>query len=218
MKILELEIPTNNLEQTKRFYTDVLELKVAESTANSVTFLAGYSRLRFTESDNKNRNYHFAFNIPCNKIDEALKWLSTKCEVIKNSAGELITVFKNWNAHSIYFYDASNNILEFIARHDLENTSDQYFGRKDILSISEVGIVDDKPLDLAENLIEEEGLSYFARGPKREDFVALGDDNGLIVISGSERNWYPTDHPAERDELKMKLEVNNATREITIST
>nr|WP_321357832.1 hypothetical protein [uncultured Draconibacterium sp.] len=216
MKILALELPTNNLKQTERFYTDVLELKLNDSSLNSVSYSIGHSLLRFTEKAGEAGVYHFAFNIPSNKIKEALNWLSEKLDLIKNSEGEYITDFTNWNAESIYFFDNNKNILEFIARHDLDNLSDKLFDSSSILSVSEVGIVAEKPLVFAKQLINEHGLFYFEKGPKREDFVVLGDDKGLVVISGTDRNWYPTDHLAKRYELKMKIQVDNFIQEITV--
>lgn len=217
MKILELELPTNNLEQTERFYRDVLKLKAVDFKSNSVSFSLGHSVLRFIEDKDKNINYHFALNIPKNKTDEALIWISAKLDPIKNSEGNYRTDFNDWNAESVYFFDNNKNILEFIARHDLDNASDQPFNENSILSISEVGVVTDEPLVLAEKFVNEEGLFYFEKGPKREDFVVLGDDNGLIVISRLKRNWYPTDQPAELHKLKMKIEIGSSVRPINVA-
>lgn len=216
MKILALELPTNSLKQTEHFYSDVLELKVNDSSLNSVSYSIGHSVLRFTEKKGEAGAYHFAFNIPSNKIKEALNWLSEKLDLIKNTEGEYITDFTNWNAESIYFFDNNKNILEFIARHDLEDSSDKSFNGNSILLVSEVGIVTEKPLVFAKQLINEHGLFYFEKGPKREDFVVLGDDIGLVVISGTDRNWYPTDNLAKRHELKMKVQVDNFIQEITV--
>jgi len=216
MKILALKIPTNSLKQTERFYTDVLELKVNGVSSDSLCYLIGHSVLRFTEKKGEKGGYHFAFNIPSNKIREALQWIASKLHLIKNSEGEYITDFKNWNAESIYFFDNNNNILEFIARGDLTNPSAEPFSSDSILSISEVGIVTEKPLEMAEQLINSYRLFYFKKGPKREDFAVLGNDNGLVVISSTGRNWYPTAQPAIQRKRKMKIQVNNSLWEIKV--
>ena len=216
MKILELELQTNNLKLTEKFYSEVLELEINDKNPNSVAFIVGQSILRFTEHNDKSRKYHFAFNIPNNKLEDAIKWISTRSELIKNSEDSIITRFDNWNAESIYFYDNNKNILEFISRYDLENPSNKFFDSKLIQSISEIGVVTDKPLVLAEKLIKEENLDYFKKGPKREDFTALGDDNGLIVISNPNRNWYPTNNRAEKHWAKMKILAHETIRQIDI--
>ena len=69
----------------------------------------------------------------------------------------------------------------------------------------------------AEDLLDENRLNYFAKGPKREDFVALGDDNGLIVISDPNRNWYPTKDRAEKHYLRMKIVTDNSQRQIIVN-
>ncbi|WP_320111876.1 VOC family protein [Draconibacterium orientale] len=216
MKIRALELTTNNLKQTEGFYTDVLGLKMNEVSSHSLSYTIGSSVLHFTEKAGEAGVYHFAFNIPCNKINEALNWIASKVDPITNEAGEYITNFKNWNAHSVYFFDNNKNILEFIARGDLENSSAEPFTSNSILSINEVGIVAQKPLKLARQLINSHGLEYFEKGPKREDFTVLGDDNGLVVISGTDRNWYPSRELAKQRSLKMKIQVNTTLREIYV--
>jgi hypothetical protein len=51
---------------------------------------------------------------------------------------------------------------------------------------------------------------FFSKGPKREDFVAVGNENGLFVISDSQRNWFPTSDKAEKQRIKVKIQVDNA--------
>lgn len=212
MKILEIELQTNNLQQTERFYSDVLELKISSRSSDTIEFLVGESTLRFRESLNTSSKYHFAFNIPNNKLAESIEWISPKVEMILNSKDLMITHFDNWNAESIYFYDNNKNILEFISRFDLDNSSKGSFNSDMILSISEMGVVAEKPLLKAEELHKKENLNYFKKGPKREDFVALGDENGLIVISNPDRNWYPTNDLAVKSFVKLILSENNSVK------
>jgi len=214
MKLLEVELLTDNLVETKEFYASQLEFPIINQTSRKISFLAGSSVLTFTKSNNINPNYHFAFNIPYNKLSEAINWLSEKVTLIKNSNYEIITKFGNWNAESIYFYDNNNNILELIARFDLKNSSDYAFSIFSIESISEIGIVTESPMSLGEELITNYGLSYFSKGPQRDDFVALGDDNGLILISRTNRNWYPTNDSAKKHSTKIKFIKDNITNEL----
>ena len=69
-----------------------------------------------------------------------------------------IAQFENWNANAVYFYDNNGNILEFIARHDLQNNQFTPFNSESILNISEIGIVSEAPLELANQLIDKHGL------------------------------------------------------------
>lgn len=209
MRIKEIELLTDNLKETEKFYSEILGFKKLNSGSGKISFRTGNSVLVFNKSVNLKPKYHFAFNIPCNKLTEALEWIKGKTEVIKNPDDEFISDFKNWNAKAFYFYDNNGYIVEFIVRYDLENFSDKEFNSDSVQSISEIGIVTDEPMKLAESFNEKYQLCYFSKGPKRADFTVLGDDNGLIVISGQERNWYPTNDRAEKHYVKMIIESDN---------
>ena len=90
----------------------------------------------------------------------------------------------------------------------MENASNKDFSIDSILSINEVGLVADHPLTLADYIISKTNVEYFFRGTKGEDFAAVGDDNGLFVISSSNRNWYPTQQRAEKWKVKCAINVD----------
>ena len=217
MDILEIEILSDNIDETIKFYSELLGFKILHVDGNTISFAVGKSVLTFIKSDNLNPKYHFAFNIPCNKIDDAILWTYSKTPLIKITNDKIIADFDNWNANAIYFYDNNGNILEFIARHDLNNASENTFDISSIESISEIGIVAENALELADKLINENKLSLFAKGSKSEAFSALGDDNGLLVIVKSHRNWYPTNLQAKKFLTKIKLKINNTTVDLTIN-
>lgn len=215
MKILEIEILTNNLKECENFYNGILGLKIKYKDSKNISFLAGQSILTFIKSAELNPKYHFAFNIPCNKLEEAIDWTSENLELLENPDGGIVAHFDNWNAKAIYFYDNNGNIVEFIARYNLHNESNNRFESSSILSISEIGIVTDFPLKKADELIKKYNLSYFDKGFKTDMFTTLGDDNGLFIIVQTKRNWYPTNLKAEKFFTKIRLQENG---EITIIT
>lgn len=217
MDILEIEIQTDDLVETETFYSDILGLQLASKGQNSISFLAGQSTLTFIESVKLNPKYHFAFNIPHNKLDEAIIWTSAKLDLIKNAGNGIVANFESWNAKAIYFFDNNGNILEFIARFDLDNDSDKAFGISSIQSISEIGIVVDAPIKLADKLVEKNNLYFFAKSSKSEKFVTLGNDNGLFIIVETNRKWYPTEQQAEKHYTKIKISTDGLTREITMN-
>ncbi|PUB34885.1 hypothetical protein C8J95_102554 [Elizabethkingia sp. YR214] len=211
MIISELILQTNNLAETEKFYSKNLQLEMITKTESSVSFRTGDSMLTFEQSERKeNFKYHFAFNIPANQLEEAIIWAYNKIELIRNPESHLITNFDNWKAQAIYFYDNNGNLAEFIGRADLANNSDTEFSSKSILNISEIGIVTTNPLDLANQITQQTGVDYFAKGPKTEDFVVLGNDNGLLIIVSSERNWYPTENKAEQHKIKARIITDQA--------
>ncbi|MEG2101632.1 MAG: VOC family protein, partial [Flavobacterium sp.] len=148
MKLQNIQIQTNNIEQTALFYQNTLGLPILEKNSEYIVIKAGNSTLKFVENSDFNSIYHFAFNIPENKLDEAIAWCKTKVDLIVIEDQNVITNFENWNAHAVYFYDNNGNLLEFIARHDLNNSQKEEFSSKSILNVSEIGIVNENPLEL----------------------------------------------------------------------
>jgi catechol-2,3-dioxygenase len=217
VEILEIEIKTDDLLGTETFYSSIFGLKLVSKSQNSISFLAGKSTLTFVKSNKLNPKYHFAFNIPNNKLDEAIIWATAKFNLIENDENGIVANFENWNARAIYFYDNNNNILEFIARFDLNNSTNTHFDISSILSISEIGIVADEPLQLANNLMESNNLDFFEKSNKSETFVALGNENGLIIIVQKKRKWYPTEQEAEKYFVRIKILVEGLTSEIKLN-
>ncbi|WP_047788499.1 VOC family protein [Tenacibaculum mesophilum] len=216
MTLNEIEIKTIDIKPIKNFYKNVLELPTTQSDNKSICIKIGASYLKFIE-DTKNPPpaYHLAFNIPENKLQEAIDWSANRFEFVKKENEVLITNFENWNANSVYFYDVDGNILEFIARHDLDNTATEQFNSSQVLNISEFGIVKDRPDVYGKYLIDTYGLHLFEKNHNSETFTALGDDNGLLIIVKTNRNWYPTETPSKASWANIKL--NNLGTDITLT-
>lgn len=208
MEILELTLQTNNLIETEKFYQEIIGFEKADKTKKSISFYIGTSKLVFELIDSEQSpKYHFAFNIPIDKINEAVNWASQRTNLIVTDDNNFVTDFENWKAKAIYFFDNNQNILEFICRTDLNNSVDSKFSVDTILNINEIGLVTDNPLKSGNEIIEKSKTDFFIKGPKREDFVAVGDDYGLFVISNPNRNWYPTKEKAEKHKVRAKIKV-----------
>lgn len=208
MKLEHIQIQTNNIQQTKAFYQNIIGLPIIENNLESITVKAGNSILKFVENTQFKSIYHFAFNIPENQLEQAIAWCKNKVDLILIENQNVITHFENWNAHAVYFYDNNGNLLEFIARHDLDNTQTEKFSSDSILNISEIGIVNENPFELGNQLIAEHGLHFFTKNNNSEVFSAIGDDEGLLILVKPNRNWYPTQTPSESNPVKITLENN----------
>lgn len=208
MKISQIQIKTNDIKKTRTFYQSVLDLFILKNDQNSVMIRVGDSVLKFVEDSQFNSIYHFAFNIPENQLEEAIKWCKNKVDLIPIEDKNVITHFENWNADAIYFYDNNGNLLEFIARHDLNNEQDGKFTGASILNISEIGIVTENPLELGNKLIAEHQLHFFSKNANSEVFSAIGDNEGLLILVRPNRNWYPTQTPSESNPTEITLENN----------
>src|SRR5687768_41663 len=138
MNLLEIQLLTANIPQTKKFYHEILGMGILHADDSSIKFSAGLSTLIFKKTTTKNPFYHFAFTIPANKFEEAYAWASKRVQLLPVTPDSAIADFKNWNAKAFYFYDNQQNIVEFIARFDINNNSDKPFEGSSIFSISEI--------------------------------------------------------------------------------
>ena len=195
MIIKELALYTNLIDELKEFYTQTLGLALIKEDESSFAVSCGDSVLVFTlTNDIKDPFYHFAFNIPENKFKEAKDWIRRKTELIKLN-GEDEFDFRSWNAHSVYFYDPSGNIIELIARHNLRNASDEEFSGRSILSVSETGLPVDDVDKFFSEVNKEFNIPEFSGD--RSAFCAAGDDSGLFIIVSKGRKWFPDCDDAE---------------------
>ena len=172
------------------FYRDVLELPT-HFDRESLFVSAGITTLRFDPAPGgMNPSYHFAFNVSKNLLDDALRWLKERWPIVR-SGGREVFQFESWNAQAFYFLDPSCNILEFIARQNLENRFEGPFSAQNILSVSEVGlVVKDVPGKVASLQL---GLGLKPYGMPTDDFAAVGDEEGLLIVVREGREWFASD-------------------------
>ena len=147
-----------------------------------------------------------AINISCNQELEALNWLKQRVEILTYNENEIQDFF-NWNAKAIYFYDMDDNIIEFIARKNLENTSHCEFGSANLLEISEIGL----PVQDIENtytsLCDIVPLQIYDGGFGK--FCAIGNEHGLFIcIDKNQKDWFPTGDKAYSSEFEIEFMEN----------
>jgi catechol-2,3-dioxygenase len=205
LQIKELTLCTNNISAVKDFYGCVLNFALKSESDNIVEFQTRESVLRFKEDKSINPHYHFAFNIPANKIEEAKEWMNGKAELLSIEDNGYIADFVNWNAKSIYFYDAVGNIVEFIVRFDLQNDVVEKFDSPQVLNVSEMGIVTDDVAAFADKLKNKYKVFDFVKSVNSDSFSAMGDDNGLFIVAVENRNWYPTKVPSQKSPFEVKF-------------
>jgi len=216
MRIRKITLQTTYLQTLKEFYSSVLALPV-KITNEKLQITIGETELIFTEAKQAEPFYHFAITIPANKIQEAKAWLGNKVQLIWMQDYQAdIADFVNWKAKSVYFFDPAGNILELIARFDLNNENDLPFSAHQLLSVGEIGLVFNEAEfeQKTEELLNLYSLSYFIKQPPLPKFRAIGDDQGLFVIVPQHRNWYPTDKPA--DIFPLTIEFENANRHYSL--
>ena len=175
----------------KAFYGKTLDLRITDERAERFTVEAGETLITFVSSPGvageRAPFYHFAFNIPENKIVQALEWQKARTPMLpipeRNRAAGYppeVVDYSHWNAHSIFFLDPSGNVVEYIARHDLKNGDRAPFGWADILYASEIGLVVDDVAAAAATLKDAAAVSEYKASS--DQFAAMGDEYGLLLV------------------------------------
>ncbi|MFN8384454.1 MAG: hypothetical protein U0V02_21120 [Anaerolineales bacterium] len=208
MLIKRLNIPTDDLIAQKEYYSNVLELPV-HLEDDYLLVKAGKTDIIFSQATvHWAGKYHFAFNIPENQFLQAKAWLSKRIPLLKDIQGNDEFKSETWNSISLYFKDASGNILEFIARHDQKNTTEIPFNSEQILQVSEIGLPSKDVIAFAKELCEKLGISVYRQEPN-ENFTPVGDEDGLFILPSENRIWIPnTGVPAQMLPVEIDFEVN----------
>lgn len=218
MRITKAILRTASLSILQHFYREVMGLE-AERKDRSLSLKIGRSQLVFEQAGSGAPFYHFAINIPANKIGEARAWMRGRAELLwMEDYRSEIAEFVNWKAQSIYFLDPAGNIVELIARHELHNEESGPFSAEQWLSLSEIGLVYPvNEIDSAtKRLLEQFGLSWFSRQPPFPQFKAIGDDEGLFIAVTEHRHWYPTRVPSRIFPLQVSFETESGAHTLTL--
>jgi catechol-2,3-dioxygenase len=186
--ILELRLEADALEEQKAFYSRALGLPLVAESADQFTVHAGATRLTFTRAPAGRSTYHFAFNIPENKLAAAKEWLAERTLVLRGKDGREVFHYESWNAHGLYFHDPAGNVAELIARHDLPNARPGPFAAGDILYVSEIGLVVDDVPATVRALEAALGLAVYRSGGA--EFAAVGDEHRLLILTRRGRDWW----------------------------
>ena len=205
MKIKELIIYTDKLNEQLDFYVHVLELQLLNRTSHSGSLKIGSSILTFKFHENV-APYHFAFNIPSNTEEDALNWLKKRLQILTFEDNEIID-FQTWNARSIYFYDKDINIVEFISRKNLKIYNNERFSSGSILNISEVGLATTQIEKTYRELNRIQKIDVFDGNFER--FCAVGDEVGMfILVNHNIKNWFPTDDEVFVSDFRITGDYN----------
>lgn len=208
MKIEYLKIYTSRLKEQKDFYQHVLNLPLRKEDETTFHVQVGYSVLEFHKSEEATP-YHFAIHISAGQEVQALEWLRKRVDILKLDQEEIVD-FPNWNAKSLYFYDADKNIVEFISRSNFFLPDSPEFSENSIKGISEIGMATEDVEEKFRFLNTEFGISKFSGDYER--FCAAGDDEGLFIIINKEmKDWIPTGDPAFASAFEVEFTIAKAS-------
>jgi len=214
MNIAYLELQAGDLRAQQDFYSSVLELP-GRLSEGRLEIQAGKTTLVFTQAPaGFDGAYHFAFNIPENQFRAAREWISRRIPLLQDESGRDEFDSESWNSHGLYFKDAAGNVLEFIARHNLQNAVETAFDSRQILHVSEIGLPAEDVLAFADELCKRLDLSVFKQQPN-ETFTPVGDDDGLLILVVRDRIWIPNSGvPAKLLPVKVRGDTNGRGWEV----
>jgi hypothetical protein len=208
MRIQYLHLYTTRLQAQHNFYRQTLDLPTSPIQNGSFYTTIGHSQLHFQEQPSATP-YHFAFNIPANKIQEALTWVQQRVTVQPYQAQTIVN-FEAWNAQALYFYDADQNIVELIARKNTQPQEVAPFSSGQLLGISEIGAPTSNVSQLCQWLLREGGIPRYSGDLKK--FAAIGDEEGLfIIINTEQQKWMPNSDPAPASPFELKAQQGQQT-------
>lgn len=211
MKIEKLEIQTRDAGAQLKFYRDLMGLNVKNYTERSFEVKIGYTGVKFVETENATP-YHIAIHIPDKQEEIALEWVKERVPVLKNKFEEIID-FSGWDAKSIYFYDADENIMEFISRRNFLNPESDIFSENSLLGIAEIGLATSNIKEKYKILREKCRLEMY--DGSFDKFCAIGDDQGLLItINRNEKDWFPTNDKAFLSDFKIVFTHNEEQQQV----
>jgi len=206
MRIDSASLRTGKLEELKRFYTGPLGLPLAEEEADAFAVSAGPATLRFSRCGRELRPYyHAAFHIAAGRAGEAAGSLAAAgIEPYRFPDGSHTAYSRSWHAASVYFRDPAGNILELIAHADGPWTNAAGAGPHGIASLAEIGLPVADVRGTAAALNEAFGLGVH-RDDGDERFAAIGDEEGMLILSRVGRIWVGSDREARVFPTAVKL-------------
>jgi len=192
---------TNKLKSLRRFYGNVLELDISESSNEQFTVKVGESTITFIQSF-RSACYHIAINIPGNQFSVMKYWMRDRVSLNRDESRDEV-YFPSFDADSMYFNDPAGNVVELIGRRKRD-----LFGSlttASFLDVSEIAITTPFVTEVGEQL-QDFGIAL--RGgteanPGSVNF--LGKDDTFIVLVRPSRKWYFSKKLSETHPLEITL-------------
>ncbi len=187
MHLRHLLLPCLDPDLSLRFYRDVLQLP---QQGNAIRI--GWSTLECVQAQQPVGSVHLAFNVAPSRFEAAAQWIGARATLLADPQGrrqfELGGV---WQSQSVYFAGPDGAVLELIARNALQQTTTGQgdFHGEELLCLSEIGLPSSNVEVVTRSLAHHFGMQPFA--PAVEGFVALGDDQGLLIVVDQARRWFP---------------------------
>lgn len=184
MEIQQVQLATRSVDEVAQGYR-ALGCPVAVD-GDTVRVVVGRTRLVFRAFDGATGAHHLAFAVPTGTFAAAKERLAGAATVIGTEDADEFEGPSGWDSRSVYFDGPDRQVLELIERRALPPRADDRW----LVSVSEVGIaVPDVGAAVA--VLRRHGIEPYAN-PPGDDFAAVGDVHGLLVLVRPGRTWFPT--------------------------
>lgn len=191
MEIVKTRLLTNFFNETLDFYQTELGFTIKNQTATTFEVQIGRDLIEFTASSLEEAPfYHFAFDIPSGSFKEAKSWLQRKVDLLTENGKDQIS-FDILDSNSVYFEDASGNIVELIERRKTNPEYDGEFSAKSVQGISEMSFTVDNKIDVANKLLNGGIKEMFDSEVKAEGLSFMTDEEKkvFILLVNPGRKW-----------------------------
>lgn len=194
--ILSLRLKASHLQSMARFYGESFGFEI-EQEPGALRVQSGGTRIVFEEAEPGTAPYyHLAWAVPENKFYLGKEWVRRRTPILTTADGREDFDFRRSNRHGFFFADPAGNILEFVVRHHLRDTSPGPFQLADILYVNHAGLVVDAMDDAIDNI--HSTLQLPLRGTPTAEFTSLGDEHRHLTLVRRGRLWLPDQRrPAE---------------------
>jgi catechol 2,3-dioxygenase-like lactoylglutathione lyase family enzyme len=203
---LTLAAPAGSMDALERFYGDDLGL-AATRDGERLEVGVGPARLGFEDTGEGEPFYHFAFLVPGDGFEPARAWLAERAEIV----GDPVYDFSFWDALACYCLDPAGNIVELIAHRGIGTT---FRDGRDLLGVSEIGLVLPDPEEGVDALRDELGLELWSGDAAHLAFV--GRRAHTLILCPTDRGWLPTDRPAEPHPVDVTFAGAGRAGEVTL--
>ncbi|WP_377888908.1 VOC family protein [Alkalihalobacillus sp. R86527] len=211
MEISKVTLKTKELKKMKDFYTETLGMPISKEWKESFQVSVGSSQLKFSSRNVEgDPYYHFAFNIPSNQFKEAKEWLKGKVE-LNYEEGENEANFPNLPAHSFYFYDPAENVVEFISRHSIAVAREEPFSQNSFLTISEISLTVDDAIKTGQQLIDIGINERDNHSISEASLNFMGDraTGAFILLVKPGRRWIFSEKTAAIYPIEIEVNMND---------
>ncbi len=213
MKILELTLPSTNLDSQERLYKETFGFPCTRESETRLSISCGATVLNFIAAD-RQFYFHYCFLIPPGCVHSIVTFLDDRGFEPLLYEGQRIVDFGNGKA--VYFRDGDGNLAEFIQRPSLGHPEQSGFAVTDVIRLNEIGMPAEHPLQFARQLIDQFTIDLVDGGVYRDDFVWCGDFEGVFLIPQIGRNWIPSNRPAEMNPLHVEFRTDAGKFSYTI--